>query len=146
MVCLGNICRSPMAVGILIAAAEARGIPLKVDSAGTSAYHVGDAPDARGQATLRAKGIDISAQYSRQVQTRDFHNFDLILAADASNYNDLQKVAPVDHNCRVEFMLDAAFPGQNRAVPDPYYGGDGGYEEVYHLLNEGMEALLNREF
>lgn len=146
MVCLGNICRSPMAEGILQHAAYQRGITLEIDSAGTSAYHVGDAPDPRGQATLLQHGVDISGQHSRQIRTSDFTEFDLILAADASNFQDLKAAAPLNQTARIEFMLDADFPDENRGVPDPYYGGQNGFEEVYELLNSAMVALLDREF
>ena len=123
-VCLGNICRSPMAEGAVRRAAESAGLPVHVDSAGTGAWHAGNPPDARGLAAAARRGYDNSAQRARQITSADFHDFDLILAMDVRNLADLQRAAPPAARAR----LDLFDPG--RDVPDPYYGGPDGFETV----------------
>ena len=133
-VCLGNICRSPLAEGILRAQAADRP-DMEIDSAGTAAWHVGKAPDPRSIATAARHGIDISSLRARQVCTEDFSRFDLILAMDAANLADLQARAPAGAPARLRRFLD-------RDVPDPYYGGADGFADVHEMLERGCAALL----
>ncbi|MCP5083731.1 MAG: low molecular weight phosphotyrosine protein phosphatase [Alphaproteobacteria bacterium] len=129
-VCLGNICRSPMAEGLFRHVAESRDLKVVVDSAGTSGWHVGDAPDPRGQATMRAHGIDTSAQHARQVNEEDFNKFDLVLAMDRRNHDSLTRLAGPGRASKVRLFLEFA-PGRgDTEVPDPYYGGEDGFEHV----------------
>lgn len=143
MVCLGNICRSPMAEGILRKKSIEAGKNWMIDSAGTSNYHVGESPDSR--ATLKASkyDVDISGLRGRQFTTADFDRFDLILAMDESNYSDILRKARNEFDQeKVKMILNFTFPGQNKAVPDPYYGGDAGFEEVYRLLNDACDKII----
>lgn len=145
MVCLGNICRSPMAEGVLQHKAAERGIDLDIDSSGTSGWHAGEGPDRRAVAAMRQFGIDISMQRSRQFRTNDFEEFDHILVMDESNYQDVRSMSSNEsHLSKVKMILNYSHPGQNLPVPDPYYGGDRGFEEVYHLLNEACDAFLDQ--
>lgn len=145
-VCLGNICRSPMAQGIFEHTAAEAGLSGRfvVDSAGTGAWHTGDPPDPRAVAAAARRGIDIAAQRARQVSRPDFEAFDHILAMDASNHANLQEMAPPKAAHKVRLFLDS--PGGNtpREVPDPYYGGAGGFDDVLDLIEEGSRALLAR--
>lgn len=133
-VCLGNICRSPLAEGILRAQAGDRP-NMEVDSAGTAAWHVGKAPDPRSIAIAARHGIDISSLRARQVCTEDFSRFDLILAMDAANLEDLRAMAPVGTRAQLRRFLD-------RDVPDPYYGGEDGFADVHAMLEQGCKMLL----
>lgn len=141
-VCLGNICRSPAAEGVM--RARAAGLDLQLDSAGLGAWHVGAAPDARMQAAALARGYDLSAQRARQVSARDFHEADLILAMDEGNMAGLERRAPAAARARLAFMLDFAPPGGPREVPDPYYGGEDGFDHVLDLLEPAADGLLAR--
>ncbi len=134
MVCLGNICRSPMAEGIM---RKLGGKKVEVDSAGTADYHIGFQPDKRMIATAIEHGIDISNLRARQFQSDDFDSFDLIFAMDSSNYRDIISLAKDDNDKqKVKMILD------NSNVPDPYYGGDEGFEHVYQLLHEACQKFL----
>lgn len=131
-----------MAEGVLAHVAESRDVHLEIDSAGTSGYHIGEAPDSRGQATLRKFGLDISGQRSRQFLTADFDRFDHILVADQSNKRDVLALArSEDDAAKVHLMLHWSAPGAE--VPDPYYGGDYGFDHVYTLLVAGCNAFLD---
>ena len=143
-VCLGNICRSPMAEGVFRKVVEGAGLldHLVIDSAGTGSWHVGDPPDPRAQAAAVARGIDISGLRARQVSARDFDNFDLLLAMDQSNYNDLTALAESEHADRVRLFLDYAPDLVLREVPDPYYGGKDGFADVLNLVQLASEGLL----
>lgn len=141
MVCLGNICRSPMAEGILKSKAQNKKLNWFVDSAGTSGWHIGANPDRRGMQLMRERGIDISDQRSRKFTPEDFAKFDLILAMDHENYQNILKLAPNENDKqKVEMILNYAFPGQNQAVPDPYY--DNRFEKVYDLLDKACTAII----
>ncbi|EKF18683.1 low molecular weight protein-tyrosine-phosphatase [Nitratireductor pacificus] len=144
-VCLGNICRSPLAEGVFrsTAAAHGREADFNVDSAGTGAWHVGNPPDPRSVAVARGFGVDISGQRARQVQAGDFSRFDLILGMDRDNVRTLLSRAPAGASGRVHLFLDHAGCGMTD-VPDPYYGGDDGFTAVYHMIREASEALLAR--
>ncbi|MEO0881990.1 MAG: low molecular weight protein-tyrosine-phosphatase [Pseudomonadota bacterium] len=135
-VCLGNICRSPGAEGVLRAKAKSRGIAVAVDSAGTGGWHVGDPPDDRMRAAALDRGYDLSAQRARQVSPDDFETFDYILAMDASNLATLKDIAPPGHGAVLRKLL-----GKDD-VPDPYYGGEDGFEHVLDLLEGAVDELL----
>ena len=135
MVCLGNICRSPMAEGIM---RNLGGNRVKVDSAGTAGYHIGSQPDKRMIATAFEHGIDISNLSARQFQYDDFDSFDVIFAMDSSNYRNIISLAKNDNDRqKVKMMLE------NSNVPDPYYGGDKGFEHVYQLLHKACQKFLD---
>lgn len=143
MVCLGNICRSPLAHGILDSKLDAS--LFYVDSAGTANYHVGNPPDPRSIAIANTYGIDISKQKSRQFTVKDFDTFDYIYAMDASNYEDIIRLSrhEEDRN-KVQLILDLDCTLSNKNVPDPYYGGITGFENVYHLLEEVCVKLSQK--
>lgn len=140
MVCLGNICRSPLAEGILKAHAAKQDLDWEIDSAGTSQWHVGDLPDSRSIATAKAHGINITDQRSRQLQVADLEKFDLILAMDTSNYNDIRRLAKEDQVDKVKMILNYAYPNENRSVPDPYYNN--GFEQVYQMLDAACGKII----
>jgi protein-tyrosine phosphatase len=142
-VCLGNICRSPLAEGILRTLADERGLASKVetDSAGTGGWHQGDPPDQRSIETGRAHGIDISRLRGRKVTANDFNTFDLIFAMDRSNLRDLVRIAPHDSSADIHLFMDFV-SGEKRDVPDPYYGDMQDFESVYAMLATGCERLL----
>ena len=142
-VCLGNICRSPMAEGVLRARLEERGLAaqVEVDSAGTAAYHIDEPPDPRAQDTMRRHGIDIGDLRGRQVNVRDLQEFDYVLAMDRANLADLRTLAG-GHADPVRLFLDFARDADRREVPDPYYGGSDGFERVYGLLQEAASGLV----
>ncbi|GAB4257731.1 MAG: low molecular weight protein-tyrosine-phosphatase [Vicingaceae bacterium] len=145
LVCLGNICRSAMAEGILRTKAKAKNIPLAIDSGGTSNFHTGEAPDKRAQATMLKKGIDISDLRARQFKSEDFEKFDYILAMDKQNYYDLVSKAQNEaQKQKVALILSYLNSNDFEEVPDPYYGGDEGFELVYSLLDEACENFLNK--
>ncbi len=132
MVCLGNICRSPLAEGILNSITD---YTIKVDSAGTSAYHLGEHPDLRSIAIAKENNIDISKQRSRQFVIDDFDKFDIIYAMDKSNYNNLVLLSrnSIDKQ-KIKLILNEVYSNQNKDVPDPYYGGQDGFKEVFNML------------
>lgn len=143
-VCLGNICRSPMAEGVFRNLVESKGIADKfvIDSAGTGAWHVGADPDDRAQSVLLANGMDISGLRARQITEKDFDAFDLIIAMDRSNYNNIVKLDPEAAEGKVHMMLGFAPHLNKEDVPDPYYGGDEGFEHVLYLVREASEVIL----
>src|SRR5699024_8492594 len=143
MVCLGNICRSPMAEGILRAKVDPDKI--EVDSAGTSNYHINQQPDARMMATAKQHGIDISMLRGRQFTVDDFDNFDYIFVMDKSNYSDVLALARSEADrAKVDLILNQIHPGKNQDVPDPYYGGDAGFENVFNLLDESTNRFIEK--
>jgi protein-tyrosine phosphatase len=136
MVCLGNICRSPLAEGIL---RHRGGEAFFVDSAGTGNWHVGCQPDNRSVAIAQKFGIDITSQRARQFHIQDFEKFDLIFTMDSSNYKDVLSMAQTDeHRQRVRMILG------ERNVPDPYYGGDDGFQTVFQLLDEAIQEFIQQ--
>lgn len=141
-VCLGNICRSPAAEGILRAKARDRAMTLYIESAGTGAWHAGDPPDARMIRAAGARKYDLSHQRARKVVDSDFFEFDYLLAMDLSNHTDLLEMAPPNRECDIRLFLDFA-PCETRETPDPYYGGDQGFERVLDLIEEGADAFLD---
>lgn len=143
MVCLGNICRSPLAEGILKSKVD----PTKVfvDSAGTSNYHVDDCPDPRSIAIAREKDLDITTQRGRQFSVKDFDNFDRIYVMDMFNYHDVLSLARNEEDRqKVSLILNEIFPGENVEVPDPYHGGDDGFSRVYDMLDEACEVIAKQ--
>ena len=146
MVCLGNICRSPIAEGILRHKLEEKGINnVETDSAGTASYHVGEAPDKRMQATALKNGVDISDLKARQFVQSDYDNFDLIYAMDESNLENMLSLARNEADkAKVQLILNEYQPGENMEVPDPYYGGDSGFQHVFDLLDESVEVLIQK--
>lgn len=142
-VCLGNICRSPTAEAVLraLAAREAPELPLEVDSAGTADYHVGQPPDPRTRAAAARRGYDLSALRARTVDSADFERFDLILAMDRENLGALKRRAPSHTHERLRLFLEFV-PDAPEDVPDPYYGGPNGFEEVLDLVETATRGLL----
>jgi len=142
MVCLGNICRSPLAEGIL--KSKLPESTFLIDSAGTANYHVGNSPDPRSITVGKKYGIDISNLKGRQFSVNDFDSFDLIYVMDESNYRNVISIARSEHDkSKVKFILNEIYPNQNYDVPDPYYGGDHGFENVYKMLVEACTIIAN---
>jgi protein-tyrosine phosphatase len=142
--CMGNICRSPTAEGMFrrVLAARAPQLQIEIDSAGTHDYHVGAPPDRRSIAAAKRRGIDLSALRARMVSTEDFAHYDLILAMDEENVRELKRRAPPVHHERIRLVMEFAPQAPSRWVPDPYYGGEQGFEEVLDLLEEAANGLL----
>jgi protein-tyrosine phosphatase len=145
-VCLGNICRSPTAEGVLraIAAREFPGLKLDIDSAGTANYHVGEPPDRRTVAAARRRGFDLAGLRARQVQRADFERFSYVLAMDRANLVELERLAPPGATARLALFLEFAPDAQALEVPDPYYGGVEDFERVLDLCELGARGLLAR--
>jgi protein-tyrosine phosphatase len=143
-VCLGNICRSPTAEAVFrtLAARDAPELNLRVDSAGTADYHVGSAPDRRALEAARRRGYDMSGRRARTVEPFDFERFDLILAMDRTNWSDLRHAAPPAARERVRLFLEYGPDTDVLDVPDPYYGGPNGFEEVLDLIEAASRGLL----
>lgn len=143
MVCLGNICRSPLAEGILQSKVDATKIT--VDSAGTAAWHSGEKPDKRSIAVAKKYGIDISHQRARNLKKEDFDIFDKIYVMDRSNYVNVCKLAPNEQAVsKVEMILNELYPDLNAEVPDPYYGSENGFENVFSMLNDACDIIKNK--
>ena len=143
-VCMGNICRSPSAEGVFRRTLQQRapGLSIEIESAGTHGYHIGEPPDRRAIAAASRRGIDLSGQRARQVVAEDFSAFDLIVAMDEQNAMELRARASAAQAARIRLMMDFAPSAGRRSVPDPYYGGLQGFEEVLDLLEEAAEGLL----
>ena len=140
--CLGNICRSPLAEGAARAAFAEAGIAATLDSAGTGDWHVGDPPDARAQAEARRRGADISGLRARQLRRSDFHDFDLILAADEANLRDALALRPADATADLKLMLDVIAGREGEGVADPYYGADEGFAATWEDVAAVAAALV----
>lgn len=144
MVCLGNICRSPLADGLLREKVARKKLNVIVDSCGTANYHVGEAPDSRMKATAKSFGISIDDLRARQFNLNDFNEFDIIYVMDSNNHSNITKLAPTEADkLKVKLILNESHPGRNLNVPDPYYGGEQGFIEVYNLLDEATEVIIN---
>ncbi len=143
-VCMGNICRSPTAHGVFESMVEKAGLSqqIHVDSAGTHAYHVGNAPDPRSQQTALARGFDLSSQRARKAEREDFQRFDYILAMDRDNYRDLQRLCPHGMEEKLSLFMDFAPELGVEEVPDPYYGGSRGFENVFDMVELAAQGLL----
>lgn len=141
MVCLGNICRSPLAEGILTHKIKTLNLTWEVDSAGTSGWHNGEPPDERSIAKAKEYGIDISHQVSRQINRSDLEYFDLILVMDSSNYQNVKSICDNERQYhKIKLILNYVYPDENRAVPDPYY--DNSFEQTYQLLDEAIDQII----
>ena len=143
-VCLGNICRSPTAEAVLRSQAEAGGVELVIDSAGTAAYHIGKSPDARSMAAAQKRNIHMQGLKARQVSEQDFYEFDYVFAMDKANYDDLRDLQPADGKAELVLFLDEYGSKERNEVPDPYYGGDLGFEWVLDLLESACSDFLTR--
>lgn len=141
-VCLGNICRSPSAEAVTRAMAQARGLEVELDSAGTGDWHLGEAPYAPMQKAARARGYDLSGLRARQVEREDFHRFDLIVAMDPENLRELRAMAPAEGGAGVRLLTDYAPELGADAVPDPYFSRD--FDGVLHLIERCAGAMLDR--
>lgn len=142
MVCLGNICRSPLAEGILRSKIKKLNLDIYIDSAGTANYHIGEHPDNRTIVNAKKHGVDISKLKARQFQVDDFDKFDIIFAMDSSNYSDIISLARNENDKRkVEMILNRLYPDSNMAVPDPYFGDEQGFENVFILLEKVCDVI-----
>ncbi len=143
MVCLGNICRSPLAEGILRDKTNKLGIPVFIDSAGTSNYHIGEHPDKRTVANALKNGVDVSKLKARQFKVSDFDQFDTIFVMDSSNYANVIELARNKKDIeKVELILNRIHPRSNMAVPDPYFGGEEGFQTVFDLLDTACDTIV----
>jgi len=143
MVCLGNICRSPLAEGLL--ASKLPKDQFIVDSAGTGHWHVGKQPDERSIAVAKLNGLDISKQKGKQFSVSDFDNFDYIYVMDNTNYKDVLRLAKTEaHRNKVKLILDEMFPGENVDVPDPYYGMQNGFTTLYSMLDQTCDIIAQK--
>ena len=143
-VCMGNICRSPTAHGVFENMIENQALShlVEVDSAGTHAYHVGEPPDGRATATARQRGVDLTRQRARKVVNSDFDEFDYVLAMDSDNLSNLHRICPAEMKHKVKLFLDFAPHTGESEVPDPYYGGQKGFEHVFDLVEAASNGLL----
>ena len=142
VVCLGNICRSPIAEGILTQLSVDRGLAWEIDSAGTSGWHDGEPPDQRAIAICRNHGIEIGQQRSRRLIMEDFTNHDLILAMDDTNYSDIRSLGGAQYAGKIHRIMDFADADNGGVVPDPYF--DGRFEEVFQLLSKVCRKIADR--
>ena len=149
-VCMGNICRSPTADGVMKYKLDKRGLTqfISVDSVGTHAYHVGEAPDKRSIAEARINGVDLSTLRSRQLENRDYLTFDYILAMDADNLELIHQRKPADSKAEIGLFLEYAMRegslgAKPTQVPDPYYGGSSGFSDVFAMIDVGCDALIS---
>lgn len=143
-VCMGNICRSPTAHGVFRQLVREAGLEgrILIDSAGTHAYHVGEPPDGRAQATARRRGIEMADLRARQARAEDFPAFEYVLAMDAANHEILSGLCPPGYADRLHLFMDFAPQAGIREVPDPYYGGGDGFERVFDMVEQGSRGLL----
>ena len=141
MVCLGNICRSPLAEGIL----KSKTKKLEVDSAGTAGYHIGKQPDIRSIDIAKKHDINLTSQRARQFSTRDFDDFDKIYVMDNDNYSKIISLARNQEDMdKVDLILNEIYPKEYKSVPDPYYGGDEGFQNIYNLLETSCEVIAKK--
>ncbi len=145
MVCLGNICRSPLAEGILRRKVKERKLNWIIDSAGTSNYHIGEPPHELSQKVARLYGTDLEGQCCRQFVKEDMLNFDRIYVMDSSNYNDVKRISGSLWNPeKTDLILNEIYPGKNKAVPDPWYGTEKDYHDVYNLLDNACDRIIDK--
>ena len=144
MVCLGNICRSPLAEGILKKKVTENDLDWSVDSAGTGSWHIGELPDRRSISIARNYGIDITDQRARQFKPADLDRYDLVLAMDSSNYQDISRHAiAIEQENKVELIMNYLNPGRNENVPDPYWD-DNGFDKVYKMLDKACDKIVEK--
>ncbi|WP_395398920.1 low molecular weight protein-tyrosine-phosphatase [Pseudoduganella sp. UC29_106] len=141
-VCMGNICRSPTAEGVFRHRAEAAGLELHIDSAGTHAYHIGEAPDARSTRHAAQRGYDLSTQRARKVAAADFERFDHVLAMDHENLEILLRSCPPQYRHKVGLFMRYATRSSSEIVPDPYYGGAQGFDMVLDYIEDAADGLI----
>jgi len=143
-VCMGNICRSPTAEGVFRYVVKQHNLydQISIDSAGTHAYHIGESPDSRSQSTALSRGVNLSAQRARKAVAEDFERFDYVIAMDRSNYEDLKNLASGSNLTKLHLFMSFAKDWDNDEVPDPYYGGANGFEEVFDMVQSASEGLL----
>jgi protein-tyrosine phosphatase len=143
-VCMGNICRSPLAEGVLRQhlAQSSENYVFEIDSAGTHSYHEGASPDPRAQTAASRRGIDISDLRARRIVEQDFHRFDYIIAMDRDNQDNLHAVADESRHQKIRLLLDFSRDNKGADVPDPYYGGKAGFEHVLDLVEEAVDSLI----
>lgn len=145
MVCLGNICRSPMAEGLLRRKLNDMGSRSVVDSCGFEPYHIGDAPDQRAQKVMKEHGISIGSHRARLFHPADFDDFDMIFAMDTRNIEDIRRmVKNPEQMKKVDLIMNLLYPGENRVVPDPYYGNDNGFVTTYEVLDLAAQAVIEQ--
>ena len=145
MVCLGNICRSPLAEAILKQKAYAAGLSWTIQSAGTNGYHVGDPPHSLSQKVAKLKGIDISHQRARNFMAEDFLMYDKIYVMAKEVIRDMRRLTKKDFDgSRVELLMNEAYPGENMDVPDPYYGHEMGYHQAYEMIEKACCAIIKK--
>ncbi len=145
MVCLGNICRSPLAEGILRHKAQHAGLNWTIQSAGTNGYHVGEAPHKFSQKIAKLNGIDICGQRSRKFSADDFDQYDKIYAMSADVIDEMKLIARKKFNAsKVELLMNELYPGQDMDVPDPWYGPEPGYHDVYKMINEACDRIISK--
>lgn len=145
MVCLGNICRSPIAHGILEKKAAQNQLNIIVDSAGTGSWHINKSPDIRSIEVAKSHGIDISKQKARQFKVMDFEKFDVIYVMDKSNFNSISDLdIEKKYSKKIKLILNEIYPNKNNDVPDPYYGEKNGFEVVYNLLDKASDKIIQR--
>ena len=143
MVCLGNICRSPLAQGILEHKVREKGLDWVVDSAGTGGGHSGMGPDNRSQQIAMKHGIDISAQEARRIRYSDISEFDIIYCMDSTNLVNVRDIChTLEEEAKVKLIMEESDPGKRMDVPDPYYGGPAGFEKIYQLLDRACDAIV----
>lgn len=145
MVCLGNICRSPIAHGILEKKAAQNQLNIIVDSAGTGSWHINKSPDIRSIEVAKSHGIDISKQKARQFKVMDFEKFDVIYVMDKSNFNSINDLdIEKKYSKKIKLILNEIYPNKNNDVPDPYFGEKNGFEVVYNLLDKASDKIIQR--
>ncbi len=145
MVCLGNICRSPLAEGILQAKVQEAGLDWEIDSAGTNGYHIGERPHHLSQKVARLNGIDISRQQARKFTISDLESFDLIFAMAEDVLYDMERIGKLHfkkHASKIKLIMNESFPDKNLDVPDPWYGAEPGYHEVYDMLDKACRKII----
>ena len=145
MVCLGNICRSPLAEGILQQKIKAAGLNWTVDSAGTNGYHINEAPHRLSQKVAKKRGIDISKQICRRFTVEDFEKFDKIYVMAADVVDEMKELTGNKfEDSKIDLLLNELYPGENKDIPDPWYGPEAGYNEVFDMIEEACEALIKK--
>src|SRR5689334_19527613 len=145
MVCLGNICRSPLAEGVLKHKAKQAGLNWQIDSVGTNGYHIGEAPHRLSQKVAKLNGIDICQQRARQFVAADLENYDKLYAMADDVVVEMKRIAGAKWNpAKVDLLLNEVRPGKNESVPDPWYGTEPGYHDVYALINEACDHIIEK--
>lgn len=143
-VCMGNICRSPTAQGVFERIVQEKGVAerIVIDSAGTHAYHVGEPPDRRSQAAALGRGVDLSGQRARRIEKHDLDHFDYVLVMDQGNLEEVLHLSSPEHRERIHLFMTFAGRWQESEVPDPYYGGGSGFQQVLDMVEDAAEGLL----